>query len=202
MSKDEKKKNMVQMKVYDVGIDPSANVPIVFLKDLDGTFAMPIWIGFAEAASIAAELHDVKMPRPITHDLLCNIMEEVGIEIERVEICDLRDNTFYANLYLKVGDRSIVIDARPSDSLALALRTGASVWVARKVLDNAHLIDLTNKAEAEKWSQLCFGKPLSTWFCGNSHNLFHARFCHNIHSTGCGFMVAVSNRRAASAVHG
>jgi len=154
MSKDEKKKNMVQMKVYDVGIDPSANVPIVFLKDLDGTFAMPIWIGFAEAASIAAELHDVKMPRPITHDLLCNIMEEVGIEIERVEICDLRDNTFYANLYLKVGDRSIVIDARPSDSLALALRTGASVWVARKVLDNAHLIDLTNKAEAEKWSQL------------------------------------------------
>jgi len=149
-----KDKDMVQMKVYDVGIDPAANVPIVFLKDLDETFAMPIWIGFAEAASIATELHDVKMPRPVTHDLLCNIMDEVGIEIERVEISDLHDNTFYANLYLSVGGKSIVIDARPSDSLALALRTGASVWVARKVLDSAHLIDLTNKAEAEKWSQL------------------------------------------------
>lgn len=150
----ENPKDLVQMKVYDVGIDPSSNVPIVFLKDLDETFAMPIWIGVAEAAAIATELHNVSMPRPMTHDLLKNILQELGVKLERIVIYDLADNTFFANLHLKTPDRQLVIDARPSDSLALALRTGATVWVARKVLDKAHLIDLTNKTEAERWSEI------------------------------------------------
>jgi len=147
-------KGLVQMKVYDVGIDPSSNVPIVFLKDLDETFAMPIWIGVAEAAAIATELHSVTMPRPMTHDLLKNIFQKLEIKIERVVIYDLADNTFYANIHLKALDKDVIIDARPSDSLAMALRASASIWVARKVLDNAHLIDLTNKPDAEKWSEI------------------------------------------------
>ena len=133
MSKDEKKKNMVQMKVYDVGIDPSANVPIVFLKDLDGTFAMPIWIGFAEAASIAAELHDVKMPRPITHDLLCNILSTLKVEISRIVITELKEEIFYALIYLRINGEDIALDSRPSDAIALAVRTGAPIYCTSSV---------------------------------------------------------------------
>jgi bifunctional DNase/RNase len=144
------KRLMLDMKVTQLTIDPLTNLPIVILKDVaSGTEAVPIWIGMAEASAIASELEKVALERPMTHDLMKNIIGEVGVTVERVEVHDFRDDIFYASIYLKAPGREIRVDSRPSDALALALRCGARICVARKVIEDARRLDKRDRGELE-----------------------------------------------------
>jgi len=111
------------------------NNPVVLLKVEDGQEALPIWIGQAEAIAIDLELKGEKFERPLTHDLMKTLLDGLGATVSRVAVTDLRDNTFFARIYVEKGDDVIVIDSRPSDSIALALKTGAAIYVARTVLE-------------------------------------------------------------------
>jgi len=151
----------VEMKVAGITVDPFSNSPIVILKEVDGNKALPIWIGVLEASAIAAELGNVKPPRPMTHDLMRNILGHLKISVDKIEVTDLKDNTFYAMIYLTASDRHIAIDSRPSDAMALALRTDAPIYVSEEVIKESRTIDLEKamatgdeKDEAEKWSEI------------------------------------------------
>jgi bifunctional DNase/RNase len=138
---------MIDMTVSHLTVDPFTNMPIIILRDARGTLALPIWIGLIEASAIATELDKIALARPMTHDLMRNIIGECGITVERVEVYDVRDHTFYASLHLrgpgKNGRRTL--DARPSDAIALALRTGARICVARKVLERTRSVEVNHK---------------------------------------------------------
>ncbi len=151
---------LLEMKVFGLTIDPFTSTPIVILKDLDEEKALPIWIGILEASAIASELENIQLPRPMTHDLLRNILDSIEASVERVEVIDLKDNVYYANIHLFVNSRRLIIDARPSDAIALALRTDAPIFVDKKVLDKSKNIDLRQKIsqtreqdkdESQKW---------------------------------------------------
>ncbi|MCH6566777.1 MAG: bifunctional nuclease family protein [Nitrospinae bacterium] len=147
---------MLEMKVNGLAIDPSTNMPIVILKDLEEERALPIWVGIFEANAIALEMESVPTPRPMTHDLIKNILEETEATVLRIVVNDLKDNTFYAEIYLSLNGNEVAIDARPSDAIALALRVDAPIFVAKKVLDEARSIDLTDPELAddkEKWKE-------------------------------------------------
>lgn len=124
-----------RMKVAGLTIDPFSNSPIMVLKDEATDESLPIWIGILEATAIASELEDIKFSRPMTHDLLKNILESAGAKIRKVEVIDLKDNTFYALIHLTLGDKTQAIDARPSDAIALALRFDAPIFVEDKVIE-------------------------------------------------------------------
>ena len=134
---------MLDMKVTQLTVDPMTNIPIVILKDIASEKeAVPIWIGLSEASAIATELEKIALERPMTHDLLKNIIGEVGVRVDRVEVHDFKDDIFYATIYLIGADgKEIEVDSRPSDALALALRCGARICVARKVIDEANKMD-------------------------------------------------------------
>jgi len=139
---------LIDMKVSSLTVDPFTNMPIVILKDHEGRQSVPIWIGLVEASAIATELENIQLDRPMTHDLIKSILGHCGVGVDRVEVHDLRDNTFYATIYIKRPDGQVVpVDARPSDAIALALRTGAQIRVAKKVIDKARRIDLRLEAE-------------------------------------------------------
>jgi uncharacterized protein len=134
---------LIEMKVASLTVDPFTNMPIVVLKDADGRHSVPIWIGMVEASAIATELDKIELDRPMTHDLMASILARTSVKVERIEVTDLRDHTFYATLHLRdAAGTHIKLDARPSDAIALALRTGASIHVARKVIERAKRIDL------------------------------------------------------------
>ncbi|MCC6953318.1 MAG: bifunctional nuclease family protein, partial [Deltaproteobacteria bacterium] len=118
---------------------PGSNAPIVILKDASGEQALPIWIGLAEATAIASALKQVPFVRPMTHDLLRNSIEELGGRVVRIVISDLRDSTFIANIEVRVGDSLHIIDSRPSDALALAVRVHAPIFVSNRVLAQAQV---------------------------------------------------------------
>jgi len=124
----------IKMKIQAVAMDPITNSPVMILKEENGERGLPIWIGILEATAIASKLENIQFPRPMTHDLMKNILDHLGIQIPRIEICDLRDNTYYALITLDVGGKEVQIDARPSDAVALALRTGAEIYVHEEVL--------------------------------------------------------------------
>src|SRR4030042_4393212 len=126
-----------EMVVSGLTIDPFTNSPIMILQDVESDKAVPIWIGLLEATAIASELENIKFSRPMTHDLLKNIMETMDIKVTKVEVCDLRDNTYFALIYLTRGGKEITIDARPSDAIALALRTKCPIFVADVVIQKA-----------------------------------------------------------------
>jgi len=128
-------KDLIQMTVGGVTLDPVTKTPVVLLKDEREELTLPIWVGLLEATSMATELEGVKMARPMTHDLLKRIVEEVGASVSRIIVTDLRENTFYAEIELMVGDRRHSLDARPSDAISLALRTGCPIFVAREVIE-------------------------------------------------------------------
>jgi len=128
---------VVEMSIKGLMIDPVTNMPIVILRDRDNQRALPIWVGPVEANAIALQIENVAPPRPMTHDLLRNLLEELGATLQRVVISDLQDSTFYAYLQLERGGEVIFVDARPSDALALSLRTRAPVFVEERVLDRA-----------------------------------------------------------------
>ncbi|MBW2073009.1 MAG: bifunctional nuclease family protein [Deltaproteobacteria bacterium] len=148
-----------EMKISGLTMDPQTNTPIVVLKDLKNETSLPIWIGLLEATAIATELEQIKFPRPMTHDLMKNLMTHVGITVDRVEVCDLRDNTFYAWIYLNIKGKESKIDARPSDALAIALRMNARIFVNEKVIERSAKIESKGKAEihdeeAKKWTEI------------------------------------------------
>src|SRR5688500_17313462 len=127
----------IEMTIKGLMIDPITNMPIIILRDSEGQRMLPIWVGVFEANAIALQLEDVQTPRPMTHDLMKNLVDEMGAQVERVVVCDLRDNTFYATIHLKTRERQIPIDARPSDAIALALRTGSPILVEESVIEGA-----------------------------------------------------------------
>jgi bifunctional DNase/RNase len=150
------------MTVSGLTIDPFTNSPIMILKDVDSDKAVPIWIGLLEATAIASELENIKFSRPMTHDLLKIIMENMQIQVTKVEVCDLRDNTYFALIYLNREGREVTIDARPSDAIALALRVKAPIFVAEVVIQKARRVDLSAKEaitteDAKKWTEILEG---------------------------------------------
>ncbi len=128
---------LIEMRVVGIMIDPVNSTPIVVLRDNENKYTLPIWIGVAEASAIMMELEGIKAPRPNTHDLMKNILTELNISAVRVEITELKDNTYYALLLLKVLNKEIGIDSRPSDAIAIALRMSASIFVDKTVLDKS-----------------------------------------------------------------
>lgn len=120
-------------------IDPATQAPIVVLKDETGEITLPIWIGIPEATSIASAIKQVTMARPLTHDLFFDLLLEVGVTVQRVVITELKESTYFAELVLGQGDRVMVLDARPSDAIAMALRASAPIYVAQAVLDQAKI---------------------------------------------------------------
>jgi len=135
------------MTVAGITLDPTNNMPIVLLRDLAETVAIPIWIGLVEASAIATQLESIQLSRPMTHDLLKSVLQALGGNLKRVVVCDLRENTFYALLYLERDGRVLEVDARPSDALALALRTGSEIFVARKVIERSQVLDMEQVRE-------------------------------------------------------
>ncbi len=129
----------VEVRIRGLMMDPATNMPIVVLKDVTSDTVMPIWVGIFEAQSIAFEIEKLAAPRPMTHDLARNLIHNLNAELERVVISELRDETFYAVLWLKQGEETVMMDARPSDAIALALRFDCPIYVAKKVMDTARL---------------------------------------------------------------
>ena len=132
----------MQMKVFGITIDPFTNAPIVILKDLEEKNSLPVWIGVLEASSIAAELENIRFSRPMTHDLMREILKNLGISLEKIEVNDLKDNVYYAKIHLTSLGNPLVIDARPSDAIALALRMSSPIFVDTSVLEKSKNIDL------------------------------------------------------------
>jgi len=127
------------MEVKGLMIDPSSNNPIVILRDPESQVFLPIWIGLFEASAIQLGLESVASPRPRTHDLLASMLRTLGSEVVKVVVADLRDQTFYAVIHVRRDGEELEIDARPSDAIALALRTNSPVFVARAVLEKAQV---------------------------------------------------------------
>lgn len=127
----------LEVKVRGLILDPTNNSPIVILKDLGSESMLPIWIGVYEANAIAMEIEKSVAQRPMTHDLVKNIVDQVGANLERVVINDLVDNTFYALLELNLNGNKVLIDSRPSDAIALALRTDCPIFVSEHVMQNS-----------------------------------------------------------------
>ncbi len=136
-----------EMRVAGITVDPFTNTPIVILKDLEDRDVLPIWIGLLEASSIATALEHIPTPRPMTHDLLKNILENLGVKVIKVEINDLRDNTYYALIHLDVKGKRLVVDSRPSDAIALALRVEAPIYVDEDVLRKSAKVDFERKGD-------------------------------------------------------
>ncbi|TMB55164.1 MAG: bifunctional nuclease family protein [Deltaproteobacteria bacterium] len=128
------RENFILMTVGGLTLDPVTKTPIVILRDPDNKLNLPIWIGLLEATAMATELEGIKMARPMTHDLLRSLINELGAVVEWVEVTELKDNTYYAVIYLRVNDRQLTLDSRPSDAISLALRTKSPIYVAKKVL--------------------------------------------------------------------
>jgi bifunctional DNase/RNase len=136
---------LIEMAIKGLMVDPVTNMPIVLLRDEDNLRVLPIWVGPVEANAIALQVENAAPPRPMTHDLLRNLIQEFGATLERVIIWDLRESTFYAYLELKRGDEVLFVDARPSDAIALSLRTRAPVFVESRVLDVAKSVDVSTE---------------------------------------------------------
>lgn len=129
----------VEMFVGGLVLDPATQAPIVVLKDESGQVTLPIWIGIAEATSIASAIKQVTMARPLTHDLFYELLLELGMTVQRIMITELRDSTYFAELVLGQGERALILDSRPSDAIAMALRASAPIYVSRQVLDQAQV---------------------------------------------------------------
>src|SRR5512134_3706116 len=132
----------VEMKVRGLALDPVSNMPIIILRDEEEKRSLPIWVGIFEANAIALELEKVSTPRPMTHDLIKNILESVDAKVEKIVVNDLRDNTFFALIHLRLGEEEITVDSRPSDAIALALRVAAPIFVEEDVVRRAQKVEV------------------------------------------------------------
>ena len=131
----------VEMRIKGLMLDPVTNMPIILLRDAEGQKVLPIWVGIYEANAIALQIENVSTPRPMTHDLLKNVINDLKASVKKIVVSDLKDNTFYALIYIDVSGEIVAIDARPSDAIALALRTRAPIFVEESVIDNAKPFD-------------------------------------------------------------
>ena len=144
----------VEMKVRGLALDPLSNMPIIILRDEEDKRSLPIWVGIFEANAIALELEKVSTPRPMTHDLIKNILEGLGISVRQVVVNDLKDNTFFAVIELNDKGNVVNIDSRPSDAIALALRVNAPIFVSEKVVAQARSTEVTEEREDnEQWKE-------------------------------------------------
>jgi uncharacterized protein len=141
----------IEMTIKGLMVDPITNMPIIILRDKDGQRVLPIWVGLAEANAIALQMENVATPRPMTHDLLRNVIHDLKAHIQKVVVSDLKENTFYALIHLQANGEPIAVDARPSDAIALALRAQAPIFVEDRVIDHAKKIDfIPDKENAER----------------------------------------------------
>jgi bifunctional DNase/RNase len=141
----------IEMTIKGLMVDPITNMPIVILRDHDGQRVLPIWVGIFEANAIALQIENISTPRPMTHDLLRNVIQDLKAAVQKVVVCDLQENTFYALIYLTLNGDTLAIDARPSDAIALALRTRAPIFVEDTVIDNAKTVDFAaEKPDSER----------------------------------------------------
>ena len=129
------------MTIKGLMVDPVTNMPIILLRDSDGQKVLPIWVGIYEANAIALQIENVSTPRPMTHDLLKNVIGDLKATVQKIVVSDLKDNTFYALIYIEVAGDIVAVDARPSDAIALALRARAPIFVEESVIDNAKPFD-------------------------------------------------------------
>ena len=144
--------------IAGLAMDPASNTPIILLKTEDGDQTLPIWIGLLEATSIASALQEIKFDRPMTHDLFKNLTQLLNVQVNRIDICDLRENTFYAEIHFASEDRSFTMDARPSDAIALALRFRAPIFVDDRVIEKSRSSKTDGEAadeseEGKKWAE-------------------------------------------------
>ena len=154
--------NSIQMSVGGLTLDPVTKAPIVILQDRDNKLNLPIWIGLLEATAMATELEGIKMSRPMTHDLLRNLLNELGATVECVQITDLRDNTYFAAIHLRVNGELRIVDSRPSDAISLALRTKSPIYVDKRVIESSSVLqqnDENNETNfssesRDKWSEI------------------------------------------------
>ncbi len=137
----------VEMTVKGLTLDPLTNMPIVILKDMEDKYVLPIWIGLFEANAIALELEKITTPRPMTHDLIRDIISGLNATVTKIIVNDLKNNTFYAVIHLTLNGNNVVIDSRPSDAIALALRIAAPIYVSTEVVNKARSIDMTKESE-------------------------------------------------------
>jgi bifunctional DNase/RNase len=142
---------LIEMSIKGLMVDPMAGTPIVILKDKQGDRVLPIWVGVPEANAIALQIENVSTPRPMTHDLLRNIITDLEGRVDRVVVSDLRDNTYFAIIHLTVRGERVAVDARPSDAIALALRTRSPILVEEAVIEHARTADFAAEpAENER----------------------------------------------------
>lgn len=145
----------VEMKIRGLMVDPSTQQPIVILKDLEGNTVLPIWVGLFEASAIALEVEKATTPRPMTHDLLRNLIQGLNAQVQRVVVSELRNDTFFAVIWLEQGGETVTVDARPSDALALALRADCPIFVSEDVLRTAKVIpnpaDQASPEDLKNW---------------------------------------------------
>ncbi|UCD10486.1 MAG: bifunctional nuclease family protein [Nitrospinaceae bacterium] len=147
---------MVEMKVEGLTLDPLTNMPIIILKDSSGAKALPIWVGYFEANAIALEIEKITTPRPMTHDLIRNMIQTMKAEVNHILVNELKDNTFYAVISLVCGGNTLMIDSRPSDAIALALRTKSPIYVEENVIEAAKNLEIpesdkSKKDEKQQW---------------------------------------------------
>jgi len=146
-----------KVNVAGLTMDPASNTPIVILKTEEDSQVIPIWIGLLEATSIASALKDIKFDRPMTHDLFRNFIDRLGLAISKIEVCDIRENTYYAKIHFSSAEESFSMDARPSDAIALALRFEAPIYVEEKVIEKSLQVDdqveiADDSEEGKKWA--------------------------------------------------
>jgi bifunctional DNase/RNase len=145
----------IEMTIKGLMVDPVTNVPIILLRDAEGQKVLPIWVGIFEANAIALQIENVMPSRPMTHDLLKNVINDLKATVLKVVVCDLKEGTFYALIYLDVNGDTVAVDARPSDAIALALRSRAPIFVEESVIESAETrgpgADKPDTDRLQKW---------------------------------------------------
>lgn len=140
----------IQMRIKGLIIDPISKMPIVVLEDLNSERILPIWIGVFEANAIALQIENIATPRPMTHDLMKSFLDKFGISVEKIVVNDVRDNTFYALIYCRHKDKTVLMDSRPSDAIALALRMNSPIFVEDEVVRKAHSLKVDENLESSE----------------------------------------------------
>ena len=145
----------IEMAIKGLAVDPITNMPIIVLREVEGPRVLPIWVGVFEANAIALQVENVQTPRPMTHDLLKSVIDKLGGHVERIVVCELKENTFYATLHVLSPTGVLEVDARPSDAIALALRSGARIFVDEAVIQGARSVEMSRETvdvgRLQKW---------------------------------------------------
>lgn len=148
----------VEMKVAGIVLDPYTNVPIVILRDMEEKTTVPIWIGLVEASAIAMELENITIQRPLTHDLIKNILGELKVDVVKIEVTDLKESTYFALIHLNTKNGVVAVDSRPSDAIALALRTESPIFVSDQVIEKSKQMPPQDSSftqeNREKWNEI------------------------------------------------